>query len=108
MWAAPQQTHTMLTPAQTDWTGSQNYEKRPMDKNRIEGAAKQVKGSVKEAIGRVTGDKSTELEGAAERTLARCSARPANSPTTCATRPSPPSNSFASALLLQVRQVVRM
>ncbi len=32
-----------------------------MDKNRIEGAAKQVKGSVKEAIGRVTGDKSTEL-----------------------------------------------
>lgn len=38
-----------------------------MDKNRIEGAAKQVKGLVKEAIGRVTGDKSTELEGAAEK-----------------------------------------
>lgn len=56
-----------------------------MDKNRIDGAAKQVKGSVKEAIGRVTGDKSTELEGAAERMLARCSARPAKLPMTCAT-----------------------
>ena len=71
MWAAPQQTHTMLTPAQTDWTGSPNYEKRPMDKNRIEGAAKQVKGSVKEALGRVTGDKSTELEGAAEKNIGK-------------------------------------
>ncbi|MBV6846230.1 CsbD family protein [Xanthomonas campestris pv. paulliniae] len=42
-----------------------------MDKNRIEGAAKQVKGSVKEAIGRVTGDKSTELEGAAEKNVGK-------------------------------------
>ncbi|GAE59653.1 hypothetical protein XPN_1559, partial [Xanthomonas arboricola pv. pruni MAFF 301427] len=33
-----------------------------MDKNRIEGTAKQVKGSIKETVGRVTGDKSTELE----------------------------------------------
>ncbi len=61
----------MLTPAQTDWPGSPNYEKRPMDKNRIEGTAKQVKGSVKEAIGRVTGDKSTELEGAAEKNVGK-------------------------------------
>ncbi|CCG38008.1 CsbD family protein [Xanthomonas citri pv. mangiferaeindicae] len=42
-----------------------------MDKNRIDGAAKQVKGSVKEAIGRVTGDKSTELEGAAEKNVGK-------------------------------------
>lgn len=42
-----------------------------MDKNRIEGTAKQVKGSVKEAIGRVTGDKSTELEGAAEKNIGK-------------------------------------
>lgn len=75
MWASQQQTHTMLTPAQTDWTGSPNYEKRPMDKNRIEGAAKQLKGSVKEAIGRVTGDKSTELEGAAEKNIGKVQAK---------------------------------
>ncbi|APO95870.1 CsbD family protein [Xanthomonas vesicatoria] len=42
-----------------------------MDKNRIEGTAKQVKGSVKEAVGRVTGDKSTELEGAAEKNVGK-------------------------------------
>ncbi|MCD0256935.1 CsbD family protein [Xanthomonas melonis] len=42
-----------------------------MDKNRIEGAAKQVKGSVKEAVGRVTGNRSTELEGAAEKNIGK-------------------------------------
>lgn len=67
-----------------------------MDKNRIEGAAKQVKGLVKEAIGRVTGDKSTELEGAAEKMWARCSARPAKSPITCATLSNRPSKLVAS------------
>ncbi|MEA5125425.1 MULTISPECIES: CsbD family protein [Xanthomonas] len=46
-----------------------------MDKNRIEGTAKQVKGSVKEAIGRVTGDKSTELEGAAEKNIGKVQAK---------------------------------
>ncbi|KGK59395.1 hypothetical protein A7D16_10405 [Xanthomonas nasturtii] len=46
-----------------------------MDKNRIEGTAKQVKGSVKEAIGRVTGDKSTELEGAAEKNVGKVQAK---------------------------------
>jgi uncharacterized protein YjbJ (UPF0337 family) len=38
-----------------------------MDKNRVEGAAHQAKGSVKEAVGRVTGDKKTQAEGAAEK-----------------------------------------
>lgn len=38
-----------------------------MDKDRIEGAAKQVKGSVKEAFGKVTGDKKTQAEGIAEK-----------------------------------------
>ncbi|MCL1500812.1 CsbD family protein [Xanthomonas nasturtii] len=46
-----------------------------MDKNRIEGTTKQVKGSVKEAIGRVTGDKSTELEGAAEKNVGKVQAK---------------------------------
>lgn len=38
-----------------------------MDKDRVEGAAKQVKGSVKEAIGKVTGDAKTQTEGAADK-----------------------------------------
>ena len=38
-----------------------------MDKDRVEGAAKQVKGSVKEAIGKVTGDTKTQAEGAADK-----------------------------------------
>jgi uncharacterized protein YjbJ (UPF0337 family) len=38
-----------------------------MDKDRIEGIGKQVKGAVKEGIGKVTGDAKTEAEGKAER-----------------------------------------
>lgn len=38
-----------------------------MNKNRVEGAAKQVKGSVKEAIGKVTGNRTAQAEGAAEK-----------------------------------------
>jgi uncharacterized protein YjbJ (UPF0337 family) len=38
-----------------------------MDKDRIEGAAKQVKGTIKEAIGKVTGDTKIEAEGVAEK-----------------------------------------
>ena len=38
-----------------------------MDKDRIEGAAKQAKGSIKEAIGKVTGDHRIQAEGAAEK-----------------------------------------
>ena len=39
-----------------------------MDKDRIEGSAKQVGGAIKEAAGKVTGDKKTEAEGAAKKT----------------------------------------
>lgn len=38
-----------------------------MDKNRVEGALHQAKGSVKEAVGKVTGDTKTQAEGAAEK-----------------------------------------
>lgn len=38
-----------------------------MDKDRIEGVGHQAKGSIKEAVGKVTGDKRTEAEGAAEK-----------------------------------------
>jgi uncharacterized protein YjbJ (UPF0337 family) len=37
-----------------------------MDKDRIEGAAKQAKGSVKEAVGKVVGDAKLQAEGKAD------------------------------------------
>jgi uncharacterized protein YjbJ (UPF0337 family) len=39
-----------------------------MDKDRVAGSARKAKGSVKEAIGKVTGDSKTQAEGAAEKT----------------------------------------
>lgn len=37
-----------------------------MDRNRIAGSAKQVKGAVKQAIGRAVGDSKLEAEGKAD------------------------------------------
>jgi uncharacterized protein YjbJ (UPF0337 family) len=42
-----------------------------MDKDRIEGAARQAKGKVKETWGKVTGDAKTEAEGKAEQAAGR-------------------------------------
>ena len=42
-----------------------------VDKDRIKGGAKQAKGSVKEAIGKVTGNRKTEAEGAAQKTAGK-------------------------------------
>ena len=39
-----------------------------MDKDRVEGAGKKVKGSIKEGVGKVTGDTKTEAEGRADKT----------------------------------------
>ena len=38
-----------------------------MDKDRIEGAANQAKGAVKEAAGKITGDAKLKAEGAADK-----------------------------------------
>jgi len=38
-----------------------------MDKDRIAGAAKEMKGATKEAIGKVTGDQKLQVEGAADK-----------------------------------------
>lgn len=38
-----------------------------MDKNRIEGAAKELKGTIKEAAGKLTGNKKLEAEGKSEK-----------------------------------------
>lgn len=38
-----------------------------MDKDRIEGAAKSMKGSIKDAAGKVTGDTKMQAEGKADK-----------------------------------------
>jgi uncharacterized protein YjbJ (UPF0337 family) len=38
-----------------------------MDKDRVAGKAKEVKGAVKEGFGKLTGNERTEAEGAAEK-----------------------------------------
>ncbi len=42
-----------------------------MDKNRIEGAAKTVAGTIKQAAGKVLGGKKTEVDGQAEKTAGK-------------------------------------
>ena len=38
-----------------------------VDKNRVEGSAKNVKGKIKEGFGKLTGDTKTEAEGKMDR-----------------------------------------
>jgi uncharacterized protein YjbJ (UPF0337 family) len=38
----------------------------PVDKDRVEGSAKNIKGKVKEGFGKLTGDAKTEAEGKAD------------------------------------------
>jgi uncharacterized protein YjbJ (UPF0337 family) len=42
-----------------------------LDKDRIEGAAKQAKGAVKEAIGKVVGDAKLQAEGKVDKAEGR-------------------------------------
>ena len=42
-----------------------------MDKDRIAGAARSIKGSVKKAIGKVTGDAKLQSDGKAQRTAGK-------------------------------------
>lgn len=46
-----------------------------MNKNQIEGRAKEAKGKVKEVAGEVTGDKSMEYKGKVEKYGGRAEAR---------------------------------
>jgi uncharacterized protein YjbJ (UPF0337 family) len=42
-----------------------------MHKDEIKGAGKEVKGSMKEAAGRATGDRDMQAEGAADKTVGK-------------------------------------
>jgi uncharacterized protein YjbJ (UPF0337 family) len=47
--------------------GHLEHEEDDMDKDRIEGAAKQAKGAVKDAAGKVMGDTKMQAEGKADK-----------------------------------------
>jgi uncharacterized protein YjbJ (UPF0337 family) len=40
-----------------------------MDKNRLDGAGKEIKGATKEALGKLTGNKTQQAAGFAEKTV---------------------------------------
>ena len=42
-----------------------------MDKDRVRGAAKKVRGSVRQAIGKMTGDRKTQAKGTAEKIIGK-------------------------------------
>jgi len=42
-----------------------------MDKDRIKGSVEQIKGSVREAVGKATGDAKLEVEGRNEKTAGK-------------------------------------
>ena len=44
-----------------------NYWRKIMDKDRVVGSAKQVKGAVKQAVGKAVGDTKLESEGKADK-----------------------------------------
>ena len=54
-----------------------------MDKDRIEGSAKQIKGSIKEAAGKVTGDSKLEAEGKADKAAGKKVRLVAAEPSSC-------------------------
>jgi CsbD-like len=54
-----------------------------MDKDRVEGAAHRIKGAVKEAVGKVTGDAKTQAEGAAPKAVSIRAGRRDSRPYRC-------------------------
>ena len=51
--------------------GANLIEEEPMDQDPIPGEAERAKGSVKEAIGKLTGDTKAQVEGAAEKAVGK-------------------------------------
>jgi uncharacterized protein YjbJ (UPF0337 family) len=54
---------------------SQSSEDIIMNKNRIEGTARQMKGIVREAVGRATGSRGTQMRGTAEKIAGKMQAK---------------------------------
>jgi uncharacterized protein YjbJ (UPF0337 family) len=56
------------TPDRANAALRRNEEATMVDNDRVEGTAKKVGGSIKETVGKVTGNERTEAEGAAQKT----------------------------------------
>jgi uncharacterized protein YjbJ (UPF0337 family) len=52
-------------------TSMVTYQEAPMDKDPVKGTAHEATGSVKEAAGKITGDKKTQASGAAEEAVGK-------------------------------------
>lgn len=52
-----------------------NLPEDTMDKNRIEGTARQMKGIVREAVGKATGSRGTQIRGTAEKMAGKMQAK---------------------------------
>jgi uncharacterized protein YjbJ (UPF0337 family) len=61
------QTLPLRTPIVFTKDDSANSEDTTVDKDRIKGSAEQIKGTVKEAVGKVLGDKKLETEGTTDK-----------------------------------------
>jgi uncharacterized protein YjbJ (UPF0337 family) len=67
----------MTRPLVHRWSCAHHYNpEATTDKDRVAGSARKAKGSVKEAISKVTGDSKTQAEGAAEKTAGRAQMLP--------------------------------
>ena len=68
-----EKTSDLLEPRYFNICFSETYQpmEHPMDKQRIEGGAKKVTGTIKEKVGQMVGDRHTEAEGRAEKTEGR-------------------------------------
>jgi len=52
-------------------TPPQPFGNVPLEEDRLEGIGKKFSGSIKQAVGKITGDTKTEAEGAAEKTAGK-------------------------------------
>jgi uncharacterized protein YjbJ (UPF0337 family) len=59
----PSRTANVVSPI----TNTNKREENNVDKDRIEGAGKQVKGAIKDAAGKITGDAKLQSEGKADK-----------------------------------------
>ena len=58
---------TRNDPQSSQLTPALPIEEEFMDKDRIAGVGHQIKGAVKETVGKITGDAKTQAEGSAEK-----------------------------------------
>jgi uncharacterized protein YjbJ (UPF0337 family) len=64
-------TSKAVVPSHRELLEGELWENIVMDKNRIAGAAKEAKGTLKDTIGKVTGDDDLQAEGKADKAIGK-------------------------------------